>query len=285
LPGGLLKNSARLQAELLAAGNGLVTKLNSVSTSGDDLNLVFEGTLASGEITALDGGTGQPYSTHPAGGLLAAHNDSPPASGEPKQTGEGVMLVAPQPQSIGLELCDRDILLKTAIVGADSFEDLKANLTTFVRESWGETSLVGCYKWNGTAYVACADQADADTNAVLSIWDYQAKHQTTQALVKYDVRGGGVSVDSTTPVTENTQIYAVAAPGIPASSGGGVRLFDGYLHFFAGDDVLVESPAARSLDPALATAASVLRIFMYYQAGAKRSHVLRLITYRPSGSF
>ena len=85
--------------------------------------------------------------------------------------------------------------------------------------------------------------------------------------------------------TEDTQVYAVAAPEIPQANGGGVRLFDGFLHPFAGQDLEADNPVARTLDPAVSSAAAVLRFFLYYPSGVKRSHVLRLVTYREPGSF
>ena len=77
MPGGTLNNSGKLQSELAAPGNGVSTKVDGISTSGDALNIVFDAALSASEIMALDGGTGLPYGTHPAGGLLAAHDDTP----------------------------------------------------------------------------------------------------------------------------------------------------------------------------------------------------------------
>jgi hypothetical protein len=79
MPGGVFANPARLANELSAAGNGIATKLTSVSTSGNDLNITFEAQLSGAEIAILDGGAGAPYGTHPAGGLLVVHNDAPSA--------------------------------------------------------------------------------------------------------------------------------------------------------------------------------------------------------------
>jgi hypothetical protein len=63
LPTGKLSDSLALQRH--------VGGLSGVSTSGDVLTLIFVTEPTDDEILALDGGSGEPYGTHPAGGLLA----------------------------------------------------------------------------------------------------------------------------------------------------------------------------------------------------------------------
>jgi hypothetical protein len=55
-----------------------------------------------------------------------------------------------------------------------SCEDLKINIETLKEVTWGELTLVGVYKDSGGAMAECSDQADADTNAILSVWEYTA---------------------------------------------------------------------------------------------------------------
>jgi hypothetical protein len=207
------------------------------------------------------------------------------AGSQPKMSANDVLLLQPQPQSPGYEMCDRDIKLET-VTGA--IEDLKINPTTQKEDNWGEVTLVGKYKDVAGTMTECADQADADTTCILTIWDYKAKKQSDLSDMAYEVRGGNLSPDPAIPANErfSHRAYVVAAPGIPAAFGGQVRLFDGYLGVWGGDLESI-SPAARHLDPALGAGASVMRLYFYHPAGTagKRSHVLRLITYRPQGSF
>ena len=194
-----------------------------------------------------------------------------------------VTLARAQPQGVGLEMCDRDILLRTATL-ADSFVDRKVDFATLRLVDWNETALVGVYKLADGAMVPCVDQADADANACLSVWDYQAKHAATGLPIAYDLRGGGLTVDAGIDRTQDHQVYVVAAPSIPAVYGGQVRMFDGYLQFSPGIDVEAIEPRARALDPSKNVHASVVRVLIYYPPGVKLTHVLRLVTYRPAGS-
>jgi len=69
MPGGAV-NSTKLVAEISASA--IVTKLVRVNTDGDALKIVFAAALSSGNRTLLDGDR-----TGPAGGLLAAHDNTP----------------------------------------------------------------------------------------------------------------------------------------------------------------------------------------------------------------
>jgi hypothetical protein len=76
LPGGAVNNE-KLLAEIQASA--IVTALDRVDSSGDVLSVVFKATLSSEDKTILDGDA-----TGPAGGLLAAHDNS--ASPDETQT-------------------------------------------------------------------------------------------------------------------------------------------------------------------------------------------------------
>lgn len=288
-PGGKV-NTARLSTEVQASS--IITALARVdgaggTVSGDvrtggTVDIVFKAPLSAGDETTLHGDV-----TGPAGGLIAAHNNSP-SNPAPLLSETGVTLSQPQPQTPGFELCNKDIRLNTCIYdGASSFEDLLVNVSTKLREPWvGEVSSGGVWKLDAGSMVACTSQTDADLNGILSIWDYRAVDQADgTTAIKYEIRGGNIDVDGN--ISANIfahQIYAVAAPDLGQPNY--VRLFDGYLGHKAGDTVATESPQAKMLDPAPAPGLSnVLRIYVYHPAGDKKSHVLRLLTYRPSGTF
>lgn len=211
----------------------------------------------------------------------------PPPVLSPLQTAKGVQLMQPQPQTPGYEMCNKDIRLTPGkTVQADSVQDLKVNISTKLEEDWSgsECALVGVFKSDGTQVT---DQADADANGVLTIWDYKAVDQkdgTTE--IPFDIRGGLIRPDPAVPAAERWghRVYVVAAPGVPAAAGGSVRLFDGYLGPYSGQDLQEVSPQARPLDPAVAAGSNVVRIYIYHPATggtAFREHVLRLLTYRP----
>jgi len=299
MPGGVLNNPGRLQSELAVPGNGITTKLVGVSTGGGDVLVTFDATLSGPEILALDGGTGAPYGTHPAGGLLAAHNDSPSppvpslveVSNQPRVRDDGVIYAVPKPSSFGLVMCDRDMRIRTCLVDPTaSVEDLKINTQTNLEESWGELSLVGVYKLVGGAVVACVDQTDADANGVLTMWDYGARMGGAGgAPILYELRDGLLYVDPTLPANElwRHRAYAVVAPSIPAFMGGSVVVFDAYLAVNPDNLVAALSPQATVLDPAGpgGPGGAVLRLYIYHPAGSKLSHVLRLVSYRAPGTF
>lgn len=207
---------------------------------------------------------------------------------------DGVAYSVPKPSSFGMEMCDRDFRINTSIfTGANSFEDLKVNPATKQEEPWGEMTLNGVYKADGTA---CADQAEADTDCVLSVWDYCARLPSNQALITYEMRDGLLYVDpglaaNWDAMTETEKFghraYAVIAPAVPGASGGSIAVFDSYLGIAPNRTVEALSPQATVLDPAgPAGAAGVcLRLYIFHPAGSKLSHVLRLVTYRAPGTF
>jgi len=198
-----------------------------------------------------------------------------------------VQRIAIQPGRSGYYLCDRDVLIRTAVM-TNSFEDLKVNCTTQVEETWGEVSLAGVFKSDGGGgYTPCTDDGDAASNAVLSIWDYNATDQAdTPAPVDIDVRGGCIWVDDN--LTGNKwehKIYSVIAPYIPTAFGGQVRFFDGYLHPHSSKWLESINTMAVKLDPSASPEAARLRTWIFYPAGAAQEHVLRYITYRAVGTF
>jgi hypothetical protein len=165
-------------------------------------------------------------------------------------------------------------------------EDKKVNPATFLEEEWYECALVGVYEADGSL---CADQSDADATGVLSVWDYCAHNQTDRLAIAYDLKDGALEVDESIVLADKYKhrAYAIVAPGIPATSGGTVRTFDGYIGHLGSTGKLlkVNSPTAKNLDPALAPGLSnIIRIYIYHPAGEKHSHILRLITYRPPGT-
>ena len=69
--------------------------------------------------------------------------------------------------------------------------------------------------------------------------------------------------------------------------GGSILQFDAYLKFFAGKMLGVTSPTAKVLNPygPAGLAGGELRIYMYYPALTQNNHILRIVTYRPAGTF
>jgi hypothetical protein len=187
-------------------------------------------------------------------------------------------------------MCDRDFLMKTAIMGTGSFEDLRVNPATMEETPWGEMSQVGIYKDDGQGgYEPCVDQLDATANASLSVWDYLPKMQDgSDAIIPLDFRGGRLFVDPnlTFFTLSDYRLYAIMAPGLPAAIGGNIPFFDGYLARADGGIVDSVNPTAVSINIDQSTEAVRLRLFIYYPAGVTvTTHVLQLVTYRPLGSW
>jgi len=197
-----------------------------------------------------------------------------------------IQRVAVQPGRTGYYMCDRDIKINTAMVGDSSFEDLKINTSDNTQENWGEFSLVACNKLVDGIYIPCVDQTDADTNAVMSIYDYIAINQSTEATIEYDFKGKCLWSDNSLvePVWEH-RMYAVMAPNIPAAYGGSCRFFDGYLYPYQGTWQEAVNSLALTIDPSVTIEAARIRFWILYPAGAKQNHVLRIITYRLPTSF
>jgi len=251
--------------------------------TGGELRIVFKAALSDDDALVLDA-------------IVAEHDGSPSpddvpqvvVANNPLTREDGAVYSVPKPSSFGLIMCDRDIRLRTCLVAeADSVEDLKINTQTMIEEDWGEMSLVGVFKLVDGERVACEGQADADENGTLTVWDYHAR--TGGAPIVYELRDGLLYVDPTIPADEEFahRAYAVVAPAIPAALGGSIAVFDGYLGANPDNRIEALSPQATVLDPfgPAGAAASTLRLYVVHPAGAKYTHVLRLVSYRAPGTF
>lgn len=203
---------------------------------------------------------------------------------------DGITLMKPQPQNYGYEMCERDFKIVTCkVTQATAVEDLKVNPATLKEESWAgpELSLVGVYKDDAGTMVACTDQADADLNGILTIWDYKAYDQadgTTE--IPYDIRSGALVGDPAVPAGErfDHRAYLMMVPDLGQAYW--VRTFDGYLTGRPQEGELsTESPAAKKLDPSLAPGANIARLYVFHPQGQSNAHILWLLTYRPAGTF
>ena len=206
-------------------------------------------------------------------------------------TEEGAILAYQQVSTPGMRMCNRDFKITTAkVTQATAIEDMKANVTTHVREAWAgpECKLVAVKKDDGGGgYTDCTDQTDADVNASLTIVEYQAIDQSDGTTpIRYDLRGGCLGVDDVLGGANqwDHQLYAIAAPDIPAANGGVSRFFDGYLKPQMGSEIQSINPGAYLMDPSVSAAAAILRLWFYYPAGTVQNHILRLITYRDPGT-
>jgi hypothetical protein len=269
--------------------------VSSVYSVGDQFFVTFKDQLPSAQKDALDGSTDQaPLDPPDSASILGQHAGGDPLT-TPLLRDDGVLYATPKPSSFGMEMCDRDFRVNTCILdpAADSFEDLKVNPSTRIEEDWNEMSLNGVYKADGSA---CSDQADADANGVLSVWDYCAKQPGTSNVITYELRDGLLYVDpglatDWSNMTEQEKFghraYAVIAPDIPGSSGGSIAVFDSYLGIAPNRTVEALSPQATILDPTGpgGSAGALLRLYIFHPAGKKLSHVLRLVSYRAPGTF
>ena len=291
-PGGKV-NPGTLQTEIQASG--IVTALERIDSAGGSLALgtlsggsiaiVFKDALSAGDVTVLDGDA-----TGPAGGLIAAHNNSPVQS-TPTQREDGVLYSVPKPSSFGFEMCDRDFRITPGkFAQADSVADLYMDPTTRKEIDWGELLLAGVYKDVAGTMTACTDQADADEFGTLSVWNYSAKLANATEIA-YEMRDGILYPDPTLPANErwDHRAYALIAPDIPNAYGGSVAVFDGYLGATPDGKVEALSPQATILNPALGAGASVVRLYIVHPVPGVTptyySHVLRLVTYRQPTTF
>ena len=263
--------------------SSITIALDYIQVVGNALDIYFKADLSAGEQTTLttvvEAHTGEPLpdvvEVHPDLATLE-HPD-----------GQEVQRVAVQPGRTGYYMCDRDILVKTAMYAdSDAVEDLKVVNATNKQEDWGEFSLVGCYKKSGEDYVLCTDQTDAAANAVLSVFDYVAKDQTTESPVEYDFKGGALWADSALNgnVWEH-RMYAVMAPNLTPAQGGSVRFFDGYLYPYEGKWQEAVNSLSLKIDPSQSVEAARVRFWIYYPQGVGQNHVLRIITYRKPETF
>ena len=206
------------------------------------------------------------------------------------QSEEGVLLSQPQPQRVGYEMCDRDFKITTCkVTQAAAVEDLKLDPVTLQEVAYAgpELALVGVYKAGDPNMVVCSDQADADANGVLSVWEYQAYDQADGTTrIPYNIRNGALVCDPAIPSGERFahRAYVIGAPGLGQLYY--VRIWDGYLAAHQDGVLDVESPAAKFMDPTPAPGASnAIRVYVRHPQGQSNTHVLWLLTYRPSGTF
>lgn len=264
--------------------SAIVTALEGIITDeGTDLlQIIFKDSLSAGDKVILDG-------------VVAAHDGIPyPPSMDVSVTNfatledpdHGVQRVIVQPARTGYFMCNRDIRMRTSIFDpADSYEDLKTNPATNELTDWGEVTQVGCFKSDGAdGYVSCDDQADADANAVLSVWDYLANDQTpAKNPIDIDLKGGVFYIDDALQADVDKwkhHLYVMMAPNIPASMGGQVTFFDAYMYPFRGNKMDSINTMARTLDPSVTPEAARIRVWVYYPAGVKLEHVMRIVTFR-----
>ena len=265
----------------------ITTHCSNVGRTGDVVSITFLAQPTQAEKTELDGGLTQIEESPPLAESVLDLHDGAPSAPSPE-----LVLNKPQPQDIGFEMCERDFKITTCkMTQSDAVEDLLINIITLEEEEWAgpELSLVNVYKIDGTgSMIACTDQADADTNGVLTIYQYKAIDQSDGTTeISYDVRSGALVYDPAIPAVErfDHRAYIVAAPDSGQSNY--VRLFDGYIAARPAEGELsTESPTAKLLDPSLAPGLSnVIRIYIYHPAGQSNSHILWLLTYRPLGTF
>jgi hypothetical protein len=192
--------------------------------------------------------------------------------------------VVQAPGHTGYYMCCRDVKLRTAVYAAsDTFQDLRVNPATNKRENWGEMSHVGCYKLENDAYVQVASQTEAETDAVLSVWDYIANDLAeTPTPVAIDFKGGGMWIDPTISDSWEHQVYAMLAPNIPPEMGGGIRFCDAFLLPYKGTWVESCNSICMLMDPTgpAGQEAVRLRIWIYYPTGEQKDHVFKFLTYR-----
>jgi len=171
----------------------------------------------------------------------------------------------------------------------NSHEDLKICPQTLLEKSWNELALYGIYKDDGAGnMIPCNDPTDAAANAILSVWDYAALHQITHELLTYEIRDGYMIVDPA--LDQQTErwahrAYVVGAADIPAAYGGTIRMFDSYMGTAPNGIIDATSPQTSVMNPDLGPGTSSIRLFIYYPKGSALKHVLRLVTYRPPGTF
>lgn len=255
----------------------ILIALDSVAIAGDNCVIVFKDDLPLDQLLALEA-------------LIFAHTGDPIPAALPKLTDDGVAYTVQQPQTVSYEMCDRDLKIITCKVEqATAVEDLKLNPITLKEENWlgPELSLIGVYKNDGDNMALCSDQADADANGVLSVFEYKAFNQTDGTTqIPYNIRSGALVRDPAIQASErfDHRAYVIAVPGL--GSNYFVRLFDGYLAAHPDGLLDVESPQAKLLNPSIYPGVSnAVRIYIKHPQGQSNSHVLWLLTYRPAGSF
>jgi hypothetical protein len=293
MPGGAI-NAGNLLAELSISS--IVTALERIDLDGDVLDIIYKDALSAGDKTTLDGDA-----TGPAGGLLAAHDNSPSAPRQvvhldsPHTNVDDLPYAIPKASGLGYVLNDRDVLIKTATFdNDDAVADYKVDPSNHSQNDWGEAKQLGTFKPSDPndpdgPMVACADDQDALASGTLSLFEYQAMDVSVSGTpIPYEISGGslyvnlhGESLGADAAEKEQHRIYAVGAPDIPEAAGGSLHLFDGYLLPWDQDWLPAQSTDAFRLDPTLSVHASKVRVWVYYPAGlGTRTHILRLKLYR-----
>lgn len=282
-----------LTSEINAPGSGIVVQVDHIDATAATLDIYMKDVLPSAEKTALDGDT-----TGPAGGLLAAHdpavvNDPVPVDAVPHgPVGPlGENRIYNPPNRPGFYRNDRDFLLYTAKKD-NSFIDRKQNIATVKQDPWEELTFVGVYKDVAGTYTLCADDAEALSDGIVSVWDFHAHDHSDPdpancAKIDVDMLGGVVYPDpnlvNITP-TEDHVMYAVAVPNIPAAFDGQIPFFDAFLERALRSNGRVDSinPKAVFLSPELSDEATRIRFFFHYPKGGPiLKHYLQIVMYRP----
>lgn len=190
-------------------------------------------------------------------------------------------------QTDGYQMCDRDIKVTTnKVTTATSVEDKRMDVTTLKEVDWDEMVLVGVYKDVSGTMTLCSDQADADANGILSIWDYCAKDQSDGTThIDYEIKDGALVADPSILAADKWKhkVYAVAAPD--AGQPNYVRLFDGYAPAHPSGSIDAKSPDAKHIEPTVPGVTNVIRVYIVHPIGESHEHVLRIVTYRPGGTF
>jgi len=263
--------------------SSIIIQIDHIHRSGDVVNTWFKDVLPQAQEDALDA-------------LPAAHNSTPTPT-DPLLREDGVTYAVSKPSSYGFEMCDRDFKITPGEL-TNSVEDLYLDPIDLKEKSWNELSLVGVYKDVDGTMTACTEQSDADANGVLSVWEYKAQLvDTTQ--IPYELRDGLLFIDSKLPLSEkyDHRAYAIMAPSIPNAYGGSIAVFDSYLGAHPLDEIDAEniaydpiqalSPQATVLNPAVATGANIIRLYIYHPVtlGSYLSHIFRLVTYRQPTTF
>ncbi len=248
--------------------------------------VVFKDTLTDDDETLLYG------DSVPAavGSVIAGHDPVPATDPDNPTNPDNVPYTQPQPQPIGYEMCDRDFMLTTCkTTQVDAVSDKKVDVATNKQVDYAgpELKLQGCYKLVAGDMVLCDDDADAEINAELSIFNYTAIDQADgTTMVPFAIRSGELVFDPAIPGTQRFDhvVYAMAAPGLGQAHF--VRSFDGYVAGRPLDGgVEVLSPVAKVLPTTVPGVSNVYRIWLFHPKGQENAHVLWLLTYRPAGTF
>lgn len=270
-----------LRDEIHAESSGIVTQLQldpevSLVEGQDVLRLTFKAPLGPDEITAL-------------AVVLGAHSGVKPYSLRPILDEHGQAYVRPHPQGFGLEQCDRDFLIRTAVFDPNdpmaSYEDLRYEPGSNTEAPWGELTHMGVFKLDNDVMVPCTDPADALQNGIMSGWEYQALDRNDgETPILYEVRDASISIDPSlyqAPRTFDHRLYGTMAPDIPLAYGGQIPVFDGYLDAVPAPHVIsTTSSVTKPIDPALGPGTNIIRIVVFHPKNTPAVHLVRMVTYR-----